>query len=141
MIEDFEYFMSNDQLESSYWLLYGFCLFLVIVVLWGILFLFFKICLQVMDSQIIIFYWFVVVVILVGGWLFYCCYIFNFLCYFKVVIILIIVCMLMLVINYVFNVFGFKYLSFGSVQVFMQVVLFVFMIGGIVLYKEKFSCL
>ena len=126
-------------MESSYRPLYGFCLSLVTAVLWGILPLFLKICLQVMDSQTITLYRFVVAAILVGGWLFYRRHIPNFLRYPKAVIILAIACTLMLVINYVFNVLGLKYLSPGSVQVFMQVAPFALMIGGIVLYKEKFS--
>lgn len=92
-----------------------------------------------MDSQTITLYRFVAAAILVGGWLFYRCHIPHFFRYPGAVKKLAIACTLMLVINYVFNVLGLKYLSPGSVQVFMQVAPFALMVGGILLYKEKFS--
>lgn len=124
-------------MESSYRPLYGFCLSLVTAVLWGVLPLFLKICLEVMDSQTITLYRFVVAALMVGGWLFYRRHIPHFLRYPKAVISLTIACTLMLVINYVFNVMSLKFLSPGSVQVFMQVAPFALMVGGIVLYKES----
>ena len=126
-------------MENNYRPLYGFGLSLVTAVLWGVLPLFLKICLAVMDSQTITLYRFVAAALLVGGTLFYRRQIPHFFQYSKNVKILAVACTLMLVINYVFNVLGLKYLSPGSVQVFMQVAPFTLMLGGILLYKEKFS--
>ncbi|GGF56844.1 DMT family transporter [Alteromonas lipolytica] len=126
-------------MESSYRPVLGFSLSLITAVLWGVLPLFLKVCLAVMDSQTITLYRFVAAAVLVGAMLFYRRQLPAFFSYPKAVKQLAVACTLMLVINYVFNVLGLKYLSPGSVQVFMQLAPFTLMIGGIVLFKEKFS--
>lgn len=126
-------------MESSYRPLYGFTLSLVTAVLWGVLPLFLKICLEVMDSQTITLYRFVVAGVLISCWLFYRRRLPHFFRYPQAVKLLAVACTVMLVINYVFNVMSLRYLSPGSVQVFMQVAPFALMVGGILLYKERFS--
>lgn len=92
-----------------------------------------------MDSPTITLYRFVVAALLVGLWLISRHQLPSIFSYPKHVLLLAIASTIMLVINYVFNVMGLKYLSPGSVQVFMQVAPFVLMIGGILLYKERFT--
>jgi drug/metabolite transporter (DMT)-like permease len=117
----------------------GFTLALITAVLWGILPLFLMICLQVMDSPTITLYRFFAAALVVGLWLASRGGLPKVSRYPKAVLQLAVGSTVMLVVNYVFNVMGLKYLSPGSVQVLMQIAPFALMMGGIWIYREQFS--
>jgi drug/metabolite transporter (DMT)-like permease len=115
---------------------YGFSLSLVTAVLWGILPVFLKLCLEVMDAVTITLYRFFVAGVFVlllllkskslprfaalgfskGAWL--------------------LLASSLLVLNYVANVKGLKYLNPETAQIVMQVAPFMLMIGGVIFFKE-----
>lgn len=116
---------------------YGFGLSLTTAVLWGILPIFIKICLESMDAVTITLYRFVVAGLFV----------------FMVLVrkksvprlkslglkkgLLLIVASLFLVINYVANVKGLEYLAPETTQVVMQVAPFLLMLGGVIFFGER----
>ena len=119
--------------------LYGLMLAVTTSVLWGVLPLFLKICLQAMDAVTITSLRFLVAAVCVFillwcrgklpvttqcqpktlGWVAFAC--------------------VMLVLNYVTNVIGLQYLSPESVQVIMQLAPFLLMLGGVVFLQESFT--
>tara|TARA_R110000868_G_scaffold14805_14_gene68586 strand:- start:6742 stop:7665 length:924 start_codon:yes stop_codon:yes gene_type:complete len=116
---------------------YGFSLSLTTAVLWGILPIFIKICLEVMDAATITLYRFVVAGLFV-----------LFVLIRKKSVprlkslgvkkgLLLVVATLFLVINYVANVKGLEYLAPETTQVVMQVAPFLLMLGGIVFFGER----
>ncbi|WP_246261031.1 DMT family transporter [Alteromonas ponticola] len=117
----------------------GLLLAFVTAILWGVLPVFLVMCLQVMDSKTITLYRFLFAAIVVGLILYRRHKLPKIGSYSRLVIWLTIGATVMLVINYVANVIGLKYLSPSSVQVLMQVAPFALMIGGIYLYKETFN--
>ncbi|MCW8108503.1 DMT family transporter [Alteromonas ponticola] len=117
----------------------GLLLALLTAVLWGVLPIFLVICLQVMDSKTITLYRFLFAAAIVGLILFRRKKLPPLVNFSLPVIALTIGATIMLVINYVANVVGLKYLSPSSVQVLMQVAPFALMLGGIYLYKESFN--
>jgi drug/metabolite transporter (DMT)-like permease len=119
--------------------LYGLSLAIITAVLWGVLPLFLKICLQAMDASTITAYRF-----LVAG-----AFVFGLLLVRRKFPkpaqltgrtgrLLAIACV-MLVLNYVTNVMGLSYLNPESVQVIMQLAPFLLMFGGVVFLKESFN--
>nr|WP_268820470.1 DMT family transporter [Paraglaciecola sp. G1-23] len=108
-------------------------------VLWGVLPIFLKLCLESMNSVTITWYRF-----LVAG-------IFVFLILYKrkalpkvevmrgKAWVWLIVASLLLVANYVANVHGLEYLAPETAQVLMQLAPFLLMLGGIVFFTERFS--
>ena len=126
-------------METSHRPVLGFTLALITAVLWGILPLFLMICLQVMDSPTITLYRFFAAALVVGLWLASRGGLPKVSRYPKAVLQLAVGSTVMLVVNYVFNVMGLKYLSPGSVQVLMQIAPFASMMGGIWIYREQFS--
>jgi drug/metabolite transporter (DMT)-like permease len=116
---------------------YGFGLSLTTAVLWGILPIFLKICLEAMDAVTITLYRF-----LVAG-----LFVFVVLLRKKSVprlksfslnkSLLLIFATLCLVLNYVANVKGLEYLSPETSQVVMQVAPFLLMLGGVLLFGER----
>lgn len=119
--------------------LYGVGLAVTTAVLWGVLPLFLKICLQAMDASTITSLRFLVAALFVFGvlllrrklphktqfqgntlaWVIFAC--------------------VMLVLNYVTNVIGLEYLNPETVQVIMQLAPFLLMLGGVVILKESFT--
>ncbi len=126
-------------MEATYRPVLGFSLALITAVLWGILPLFLMVCLQVMDSPTITLYRFFAAAIVVGLWLASRGGLPKISRYPKAVLQLAVGSTVMLVVNYVFNVMGLKYLSPGSVQVLMQIAPFALMMGGIWIFREQFS--
>ena len=116
---------------------YGFGLSLTTAVLWGILPIFIKICLEVMDAPTITLYRFVVAGV----------FVFIVLMRKKSVprlkslgnakSVLLFIASLFLVINYVANVKGLEYLAPETTQVVMQVAPFLLMLGGVVFFGER----
>ena len=119
--------------------LYGFFLALLTSVLWGVLPIFLKICLEIMDSVTITAYRF-----LVAG-----VFIFTVLVASKQLpakalldkraLGLIVLTTVMLVVNYTTNVISLSYLNPETVQVVMQLAPFLLMLGGVFIFKERFS--
>lgn len=127
----------QNQYEVRHW--YGFFLALTTAVMWGVLPVFLKLALQKMDPVTITWYRFMVAALFVfmvllrqkkiptvthlGGkqakWLF--------------------IASAGLIINYVFYLKGLDYLNPETAQVLIQLAPFLVMLGGIFLYKEKFS--
>lgn len=117
----------------------GFGLSLLTAIMWGILPVFLKLCLLVLDSATITWYrftfaaLFVLLVLLpkralpplhkfggqTWGW--------------------VLLASLALVVNYVLNVQGLVYIDPETVQVVMQLAPFLLMLGGVVIFKEPFS--
>lgn len=119
--------------------LFGFSLSLITAVLWGVLPLFLAICLQVMDSATITVYRFIV-----AGLFVLCVLVAKsamppFRKIGKSALLLVGAATIMLVVNYVTNVIGLKYLSPGSVQVLMQLAPLALMLGGVFIYKEPYT--
>lgn len=116
---------------------YGFGLSLTTAVLWGILPIFLKICLEVMDAYTITLYRFVVA----GA------FVLSVLMRKKSVprlkslglnkSVLLILASVFLVVNYVANVKGLEYLSPEITQVVMQVAPFLLMLGGVLFFGER----
>lgn len=117
----------------------GFALSLTTAVLWGILPLFLAICLQAMDSATITVYRFIVAGVFVFAVLFFKSALPPIRKIGTPALLLCVAATVMLVINYVTNVIGLKYLSPGSVQVLMQIAPLALMIGGVLVYKEPFT--
>lgn len=116
---------------------YGFGLSLTTAVLWGVLPIFIKICLEAMDAVTITLYRFVVAGVFV-----------LFVLIKKKSVprlkslgrnkgILLGLATLFLVVNYVANVKGLEYLAPETTQVVMQVAPFLLMIGGIIFFGER----
>lgn len=122
---------------SNHW--QGFWLSLSTAVLWGVLPVFLKMCLQVMDSSTITWYRF----------LFAGLFVFVVLAKQRALpqihrltkgnLALVILAAVALVLNYVSNVEGLEYIDAETVQVVMQLAPLMLMVGGIVIYKERFS--
>lgn len=122
---------------SNHW--QGFWLSLLTAALWGILPVFLKLCLQVMDSSTITWYRFAFAGI----------FVFIVLAKQRALpqlsrlsranLALVLVAALALVLNYVSNVEGLVYIDAETVQVVMQLAPLMLMLGGIVIYKERFS--
>ena len=123
--------------SNKHW--YGFSLSLLTAVMWGVLPVFIKLCLQVMDAPTITWYRFLVAGI----------FVFvvlakqralpvmrSFASYFGVLTVL---ATLFLVLNYVGNVKGLEYLNPETSQVVMQLAPFLLMVGGIVFFAERLS--
>ncbi|MCW8092233.1 DMT family transporter [Alteromonas sp. ASW11-130] len=117
----------------------GFILALTTALLWGVLPVFLVLCLHVMDSKTITLYRFLFAAVAVGLILLRKNSLPKVFGFRQSVIWLTIGATVMLVINYVANVVGLKYLSPSSVQVLMQLAPFILMLGGIFLYKESFT--
>ncbi|MBC3764588.1 DMT family transporter [Neptunicella marina] len=127
----------QNQYEVRHW--YGFFLALTTAIMWGVLPVFLKLALQKMDPVTITWYRFMVAALFVfllllrqnklpslaqlGGqqarWLF--------------------IASAGLIVNYVFYLKGLDYLNPETAQVLIQLAPFLVMLGGIFLYKEKFS--
>jgi len=116
---------------------YGFGLSLTTAVLWGILPIFLKICLEAMDAVTITLYRFVVAGLFV-----------LFVLMRKKSVprlkalglnksLLLVIATLCLVLNYVANVKGLEYLSPETSQVVMQVAPFLLMLGGVLFFGER----
>ena len=122
---------------SNHW--QGFWLSLLTACMWGILPVFLKLCLQVMDSSTITWYRF----------LFAASVVFLLLSKRRALPVLgrqrgasiglLLVAALALVVNYVANVEGLEYINPETVQVVMQLAPFMLMLGGILLFKEGFN--
>ncbi len=125
----------NDEFRP----LKGFLLAFLTAFLWGVLPVFLVLCLQVMDSKTITLYRFMFAAVAVGLILYKQNKLPAVLTFRHRTVMLTIGATAMLVINYVANVIGLKYLSPSSVQVLMQVAPFALMLGGILLYKESFN--
>ena len=117
----------------------GFSLSLITAVLWGVLPVFLKICLQVMDSSTITWYRFLFAAIFV----FVVLAVSRGLPNLKKVPVpyywLLLVAGAALVVNYVANVEGLAYINPETVQILMQLAPFLLMLGGIVFFKERFN--
>lgn len=107
--------------------------------MWGVLPIFIKLCLQIMDSATITWYRFA----------FSGIFIFLLLTFNRALppirklpkkhLLLVIFAGLALVINYVTNVEAIDYINPETVQVLMQLAPFLLMLGGVIIYKERFS--
>ena len=118
---------------------YGFVLAAITAVLWGVLPLFLKICLEVMDSMTITAYRF-----LVAGLFVFAVLLTSRRLPVKALLTpktigLIVFASIMLVLNYTTNVIGLDYLNPETVQVVMQLAPFLLMLGGVVIFKERFT--
>ena len=118
---------------------YGFGLSLLTAVLWGVLPVFLKICLDAMDSQTITWYRFVFAAVFVfivllksralpplGRMTKHTWYWLS-------------IATLALVVNYVGNVMGLEFIAPETAQVLMQLAPLLLMLGGILFYKEHFT--
>lgn len=117
----------------------GFSLALTTAVLWGVLPIFLTLCLQAMDSATITTYRFATAGLVVALVLFRQRKLPAFFTFKPAVIALTLGATAMLVVNYVTNVMGLKYLSPASAQVLMQLAPFALMLGGVFFYKEHFT--
>ena len=116
---------------------YGFGLSLTTAVLWGILPIFIKICLEVMDAPTITLYRFVVAGVFVFFVLMRKKSIPRLKSLGNAKTGLLFIASLFLVINYVANVKGLEYLPPETTQVVMQVAPFLLMLGGVVFFGER----
>lgn len=116
---------------------YGFGLSLTTAVLWGILPIFLKICLEAMDAVTITLYRFVVAGLFVLLVLMRKKSVPRLRSFGLSKGILLVVATLCLVLNYVANVKGLEYLSPETSQVVMQVAPFLLMLGGILFFGER----
>lgn len=122
---------------SNQWL--GFWLSLLTAALWGILPVFIKLCLQVMDSTTITWYRFAFAALLVFLVLLRTKALPNLHRTGPFNLFLVALAAVALVLNYVANVEGLEYIDAETTQVVMQLAPLMLMFGGILLYKERFS--
>lgn len=118
---------------------YGFLLALLTAVLWGVLPIFLKICLQAMDAATITAYRFLFAAVFVLGVLAWQKKLPRRPQFTKTTVAWIAFAAVMLVLNYVTNVIGLMYLNPETVQVVMQLAPFLLMLGGVVIFKEVFT--
>lgn len=118
---------------------YGFILAAITAVLWGVLPLFLKICLEMMDSMTITAYRFLAAGLFVFGVLLSKRQLPDPRQLSKSTLTLILFASVMLVLNYTTNVIGLDYLNPETVQVIMQLAPFLLMLGGVVIFKERFT--
>jgi drug/metabolite transporter (DMT)-like permease len=116
---------------------YGFGLSLTTAILWGILPIFLKLCLESMDAVTITLYRFVVAGAFVLFVLMKKKSVPRLKSLGKNKSLLLIVATLCLVLNYVANVKGLEYLSPETSQVVMQVAPFLLMLGGVLFFGER----
>ncbi|MGO4893621.1 DMT family transporter [Flavobacterium sp. W21_SRS_FM6] len=116
---------------------YGFGLSLTTAILWGILPLFLKICLEAMDAVTITLYRFVVAGLFVLFVLMRKKSVPRLKSFGLKKGLLLVVATLCLVLNYVANVKGLEYLSPETSQVVMQVAPFLLMLGGVLFFGER----
>jgi len=117
----------------------GLMLALLTAFLWGILPVFLKILLQQMDAYTITAYRFIVAALVLFGLLFFSKSLPKLRQASKKVMIILVVTAVLLVINYVSNVFALIYISPGTVQIVMQIAPFALMLGSVILYSEQFT--
>ncbi|MBT0587187.1 DMT family transporter [Alteromonas oceanisediminis] len=118
---------------------YGLFLALVTAVLWGILPVFLKLCLSVMDSVTITAYRFYTAGIVVFLLLLWRRKLPTVSSFSGRRWLLFLAATVMLVVNYVSNVQGLLYLNPATTQVLMQIAPFMLMLGGVFLFKEVFN--
>lgn len=118
---------------------YGFVLAAITAVLWGMLPLFLKICLEVMDSMTITAYRFLAAGLFVFAVLISSGKLPPKTLFTAKSMALITFASIMLVLNYTTNVIGLHYLNPETVQVVMQLAPFLLMLGGVVIFKERFT--
>lgn len=118
---------------------YGFILAAITAILWGMLPVFLKICLEMMDSMTITAYRFLVAGLFVFGLLISQRQLPDPRQLSKSTLGLILFASAMLVLNYTTNVIGLDYLNPETVQVIMQLAPFLLMLGGVVIFKERFT--
>ncbi|WP_438865034.1 DMT family transporter [Neptunicella sp.] len=128
--------MQNNP-EIRHW--YGFFLALTTAVMWGVLPVFLKLSLQKMDPVTITWYRFAVAALFVLLVLWRKRALAGVFRLGKKNNLLLAVASIGLIINYVFYLQGLDYLNPETAQVLIQLAPFLVMIGGIYLYKEKFS--
>jgi drug/metabolite transporter (DMT)-like permease len=123
--------------SQNHW--YGFALSLLTAVLWGVLPVFLKLCLETMDAVTITWYRFLVA----GLFVFLVLHKKRALPKLSLLDVKAKVCLvlvsLLLVLNYVANVKGLEYLNPETAQVLMQLAPFLLMAGGLVFFSERFS--
>lgn len=117
----------------------GFWLSLLTASMWGILPIFLKLCLQVMDSSTITWYRFAFASVVVFVVLASSRALPRFNRLGKNGMIMIILAAFALVVNYVANVQGLEYIDAETVQIVMQLAPFMLMLGGVLIFKESFS--
>ena len=117
----------------------GFFLSLVTAVLWGVLPVFLKICLQATDSSTITWYRFTFAALFVFALLVYKRGLPNLTKIPAKHLWLLLFATVALVVNYVANVKGLEYIAPETSQVLMQLAPMLLMLGGIVLFKERFN--
>ncbi len=119
--------------------IYGFILAAITAVLWGVLPLFLKICLEMMDSMTITAYRFLVAGVFIFGVLISQRQLPDPRQLSKSTLVLVLFASVMLVLNYTTNVIGLDYLNPETVQVIMQLAPFLLMLGGVLIFKERFT--
>lgn len=119
--------------------IYGFILAAITAVLWGVLPLFLKICLEMMDSMTITAYRFLVAGVFIFGVLISQRQLPDPRQLSKSTLALVLFASVMLVLNYTTNVIGLDYLNPETVQVIMQLAPFLLMLGGVLIFKERFT--
>ncbi|MCH1413664.1 MAG: DMT family transporter [Glaciecola sp.] len=119
--------------------IYGFILAAITAVLWGVLPLFLKICLEMMDSMTITAYRFLVAGVFIFGVLISQRQLPDPRQLSKPTLVLVLFASVMLVLNYTTNVIGLDYLNPETVQVIMQLAPFLLMLGGVLIFKERFT--
>ena len=119
--------------------IYGFILAAITAVLWSMLPLFLKICLEMMDSMTITAYRFLVAGLFIFGVLISQRQLPDPRQLSKSTLALVLFASVMLVLNYTTNVIGLDYLNPETVQVIMQLAPFLLMLGGVVIFKERFT--
>ncbi len=117
----------------------GFLLALLTAFLWGILPVFLKILLQQMDAYTITAYRFVVAAFILFVLLFFSKSLPKSRQASNKIVIVVMITAILLVMNYVTNVFALIYISPGTVQIVMQIAPFALMLGSVLLYSEQFN--
>ncbi|MDF2178771.1 DMT family transporter [Aliiglaciecola sp. CAU 1673] len=126
-----------QTVQVRHW--YGFGLSLLTAVLWGMLPVFLKLCLEVMDAITITWYRFTLAALFVGWLLHRTKALPPLRAISRSNNMLIAMAAIGLIANYVLYLQGLHYLNPETAQVLIQLAPFLLMVGGIIIYKERFN--
>lgn len=126
-----------QTVQVRHW--YGFGLSLLTAVLWGMLPVFLKLCLEVMDAITITWYRFTLAALFVGWILHRAKALPPLRAIGRSNNMLIAMAAVGLIANYVLYLQGLHYLNPETAQVLIQLAPFLLMVGGILIYKERFN--
>ncbi|WP_088328962.1 DMT family transporter [Lacimicrobium sp. SS2-24] len=118
---------------------YGFGLSLLTALLWGMLPVFLKLCLQAMDAVTITWFRFTLAALVVGLMLYKAKALPPMRSISRSNNLLLLMAAVGLIANYVLYLQGVDYLNPETAQVLIQLAPFLLMLGGILLYKERFN--